>query len=313
MVIIGLDPHPSTHTASAIDESGKPLGSIRVDNTEEGHERLLEWSARFEERAWAVEGATNPFISGWVADLLTAGERVSSISPSLTSQYRSKGTRRKNDEIDALNCARALLANPSLPAHDPPEKQRDLQRLSRTRKRLADDLKANRMAATELEEGSALEEILLKLIGDLGEGIKRIERMMGSLLKEVMPEIVDIQGVGKVLGATILAEVGNPDRFPDEDKFASYCGAAPIDRSSGKNKRVRVNPSGNRTMNWVVHMISRVRLRVDPRSRELVERKQREGKTKREAIRVLKTCIAREVYRTLKRIHEKRRFLALDA
>lgn len=313
MVIIGLDPHPSTHTAAAIDESGKPLGSIRVGNTEKGRERLLEWSASFEERAWAVEGATNPFISGWVADLLTTGERVYSISPSLTSLYRSKETKSKNDEIDALNCARALLANPELPTHDPPEKQRDLQRLSRTRKRLADDLKANRMAATELEEGSALKEVLVKLIRDLEEGIKRIEKIMGSLLKEVMPEVLGIVGVGKVLGATILAEVGDPDRFRTEDSFASYCGAAPIDRSSGKNRRVRVNAGGNRTMNWVMHIISQVRLRIDPRSKELVERKQREGKTKREAIRVLKTYIAREIYRTLKRIHERRRFLALDA
>ncbi len=59
-------------------------------------------------------------------------------------------------------------------------------------------------------------------------------------------------------------------------------------------------------MSWVVHMVSQVRLRVDPRSRELVERKQREGESLREAIRILKTYIARELYRTLRRIQEKR-------
>lgn len=310
MTIIGVDPHPSTHTASALDENGKALASVRVENTDEGFTELLAFADGFEDRRWAIEGASNPFIAPWVAQLLADGERVFSIHPSLTSHYRSKHTRKKNDEVDAQNCARALLANPETPPFAPCEKQRDLQQLSRTRKRLAEDLKANRMAAKELGGGSTLKAVLEGLIGKLEEGIGRLEKEMVGLVKEVMPEILGIVGVGKVLGATILAEVGDPSRFEGADRFASYCGAAPIDRSSGKNKSVRVNPGGNRTMNWVLHMVSQVRLRVDPRSRELVERKRREGKSLREAIRVLKTYIARELYRTLRRIQEKRRFLA---
>ena len=57
-------------------------------------------------------------------------------------------------------------------------------------------------------------------------------------------------------------------------------------------------------MNYVLHMIAQVRLRTDGgRSRALVERKQREGKTLRAALRVLKTYIARELYRRLKAMH----------
>lgn len=134
-----------------------------------------------------------------------------------------------------------------------------------------------------------------------------------ALVGEVMPEVLEIQGVGKVLGATILSEVGDIERFRDQHGFASYCGAAPIERSSGQTRRVRVNSGGNRTMNWVLHMICQVRLRIDSRSKELVERKQREGNTKREALRVLKTYIARELYRTLKRIRKKRQSVALGA
>jgi len=59
-------------------------------------------------------------------------------------------------------------------------------------------------------------------------------------------------------------------------------------------------------MNYVLHMIAQVRLRTDERSRILVERKMREGKTLRAALRVLKTYIARELYRTLKTIRQAR-------
>ena len=66
-------------------------------------------------------------------------------------------------------------------------------------------------------------------------------------------------------------------------------------------------------MNYVVHMMAQVRLRCDPRSKELFERKQREGKTKRAALRVLKTYIARELYRKLKAFEENRESLAIGA
>jgi hypothetical protein len=59
-------------------------------------------------------------------------------------------------------------------------------------------------------------------------------------------------------------------------------------------------------MNYVVHMIAQVRLRLDEDSRALVERKQREGKTLRAALRVLKTYIARELYSKLKSMQRSR-------
>lgn len=114
-----------------------------------------------------------------------------------------------------------------------------------------------------------------------------------------------IRGVGPVLGAMILAEVGEVSRFASVDKFANYCGG-PTERSSGKNARASVNSGGNRTMNYVVHMIAQVRLRTDERSRALVERKQREGKSLRAALRVLKTYIARELYRRLRAMQRSR-------
>ena len=115
MITLGLDPHPGSHTVVALDESGVSLGHLTVANTEEGLTRLHEFSVQFTARRWAVEGAGNHFISIFVGQLLSRGESVFSISPSLTSQYRARRGRKKNDIIDAANVARVLLANPQLP------------------------------------------------------------------------------------------------------------------------------------------------------------------------------------------------------
>ena len=304
--VIGVDPHPNTHTACVVDENGKLVDTLRVKNTEEGFQELRGWADGFEGRVWAIEGASNPFVCCWVKELLQAGEEVVNIAPSLTSQYRARHSRKKNDSVDAHNAARALLANPLLPPYTPPPEQRRLQVLSRTRRRLAVQLKANRMALKDMPEEFLEErEVLKEIVHCLCEKLKRLEALMGQILNTSAPEILKIQGVGPVLGATIVAEVGEVSRFASVDKFASYCGG-PTERSSGKNSRASVNSGGNRTMNYVVHMIAQVRLRIDERSRALVERKQREGKTLRAALRVLKTYIARELYRKLRAMQRPR-------
>ncbi len=204
--VIGVDPHPDTHTAAALDENGKVVDTLRVANTDEGYEELLEFAGRFEERRWAVEGAANPFVAPWVAQLLAASEAVTNIHPSLTSQYRARRSPKKNDEVDAANAARALLANPGLPAHTQCAQQRRLQVLSRTRKCLARDLKANRMALKDIPGDCPQErQILQELVSHLSEHVKELEELMGELVKESTPEILELRGVGPVLGATILA------------------------------------------------------------------------------------------------------------
>lgn len=325
MIIIGIDPHPATFTAALLDaSSARVLHTLEADNSEEGHELLHLWvrehSDGNDERRWAVEGAGNPFVAPLVAELLARGEHVTDIPPSLTSQYRSRRGSKKDDAVDAQNAARALLANPSLPAYDPGPNRRRLQVLTRNRARLADELKANRMALKALPaiEGSQPDQqprdILGEIVACLAQQIKRLDALLGELIEETCPPISDLRGVGAVLGATILAEVGNVRRFEDESAFASYCGAAPVSRGGGKNNsRVAVDSGGNRRMNYVLHMMAQVRLRTDLRSRELFERKQKEGKTKRAALRVLKTYIARELYRKLEAFEKDRQMLASGA
>jgi hypothetical protein len=89
---------------------------------------------------WAIEGAGNHFIAVFVGQLLERSEIVYSIPPSLTSQYRARRGRKKNDLVDAENVGRALLANPQFkPLHNT-EQQRGLQELTRAQRRLSEQL-----------------------------------------------------------------------------------------------------------------------------------------------------------------------------
>ena len=119
MITLSVDPHPGTHTVVALDPNGSTLASITVPNTAGGLCQLNQFAVRFASRRWAIEGAGNHFIAVFVAQLLERSEIVYSIPPSLTSQYRSRRGRKKNDVVDAENVGRALLANPQMtPLHN---------------------------------------------------------------------------------------------------------------------------------------------------------------------------------------------------
>jgi transposase len=84
-----------------------------------------------------------------------------------------------------------------------------------------------------------------------------------------------------------------------EASFASLCGVSPIEASSGKVVRHRLNRGGNREANRALYMICLAQMRRDSRTQEYVARRTTEGKRKREFIRCLKRYVARDVYRVL--------------
>jgi transposase len=151
----------------------------------------------------------------------------------------------------------------------------------------------------ELTEHSPVRQILEQVIRTLVVQLKGLEKQLRVAVEALMPCLLDLPGVGAVVAGTLLAEVGHAQRFPSADHFASYCGAAPVERGSGQSSRMQINPGGNRRLNWALHIVALVRLRVDGRSKQFVERRISEGKTKRAALRLLKTYIAREIFKTI--------------
>ena len=116
-------------------------------------------------------------------------------------------------------------------------------------------------------------------------------------------------GLGAESASALLVAAGdNPERLRNEATFAHLCGASPIDASSGKHQRHRLNRGGDRQANSALWKIVITRMVYDPRTRDYIERRMKEGLTKKEAIRCLKRYIAREVYNHLPRTQ-----LALDS
>ena len=135
---------------------------------------------------------------------------------------------------------------------------------------------------------------------ELEEEITEIDAILKSLVNETAPELVATLGIGTDAASALLVAAGdNPQRLRNEAAFAHLCGASPLDASSGKNERHRLNRSGDRQANSALWKIVLTRMVYDPRTTEYIDRRMREGKTKKEAVRCLKRYVAREVYNLL--------------
>ena len=110
---------------------------------------------------------------------------------------------------------------------------------------------------------------------------------------------MDLHGVGPVMAARVLADVGDVTRFADRNRFASWTGTAPLDSSSGEQNRHRLSRAGNRRINHMIHIAAVTQIRLDTEGRAYYRRKRAEGKKPLEAIRCLKRRISDAIYRQL--------------
>jgi transposase len=134
----------------------------------------------------------------------------------------------------------------------------------------------------------------------LSEEIAELDEQLDRLVAKAAPQLTALPGIGTDHAATLLSVAGdNPQRLKSEASFASLCRVSPIEASSGKVVRHRLNRGGDRDANRSLHLICVVRMRHDQRTREYVARRTAEGKSKREIMRCLKRYIAREIYRLL--------------
>lgn len=134
----------------------------------------------------------------------------------------------------------------------------------------------------------------------LNEEITLADARLRPVVTTVAPHTSALFGVGPEVAGQLLTTAGdNPDRMRSEQALAHLCGAAPIPASSGRTTRHRLNTGGDRAANSALHTIALVRMRYDPRTRAYVDRRTKEGLSKKEIIRCLKRYIVREVHTTL--------------
>lgn len=332
MIVIGIDSHKSSHTAVAADELGRQVATRTVAATSAGHAELLGWAARFSERRFAIEDCRS-FGRRLAADLLGAGEAVVWVPPKLMARARRSGREPgKSDPIDALAVARAALREPALPLARLEGPERELRLLVDHR----DDLVAERTRWVnrlrghlhELEPGSEppprsldrarvvadlevrlatregsvarLARAILARIASLTAEIDALEGEIAGLVGPRAPSLLALPGCGPLTAAKIVAETAGIGRFRSAAAFARWTGTAPLEVSSGRTVRHRLNRTGNRQLNAALHRIAITQLRLGGPGRTYVERRRAGGKTVREALRALKRHLASEVFRCLR-------------
>ena len=101
--------------------------------------------------------------------------------------------------------------------------------------------------------------------------------------------------VGVQTAAQLLITAGdNPDRLHSEAAFAAVCGASPVQASSGKAIRHRLNRGGDRAANSALWTIANNRLMHDPRSRAYAAKRTALGNSRNEILR----CVIGRVSRS---------------
>lgn len=164
---------------------------------------------------------------------------------------------------------------------------------------------AARLRPAKVGSCLAATKMALRILAQRHQGldveIELLDTELDRLTAEAAPNLRAMFGVGPELAGTLLvAAGGNPQRLASEGSFAHLCGAAPIEASSGKTKRHRLNRGGDRQANAALYRIVVVRLRYEQRTKDYMLKRTKEGKSKAEIIRCLKRYVAREVYVLLK-------------
>lgn len=136
-------------------------------------------------------------------------------------------------------------------------------------------------------------------VRDLDREIYELEKEINDRVRISRTSLTEIPGVGALVAARILAEVGDVYRFPSRNHFAAMNGTAPVPASSGRVIRHRLNRTGNRQLNRALHTVALTQARIDPRARAYLSRKLQEGKSWKESVRCLKRHLSDVVYRYL--------------
>jgi transposase len=331
-VTIGVDPHKASHTAAALDEHGQLLDQQRIAATLEGYQALREWAERWPQRCWAVEGAHG--VGRALAQRLVGdGEQVVDVPAKLAARVRvlSVGHGRKSDPHDAVSVAVAAMSVPQLRPvgvedqavvlHLLTKRRQDLvaartQTINRLHRLLVDlvpggarrNLTANRAAAllagvTPAGAPAVTRwQLAVDLIADvrnLEQRIAAVEARIKAAVAQSRTSLLELFGVGPVLAATFLGEVGNVRRFPSKHHFAAHTGTAPLEASSGQVVRHRLSRAGDRKLNHALYMMAMVQVRRPSAGQVYYRRKLAEGKSPKEALRCLKRRLSDAVYQRL--------------
>jgi len=331
MIAVGVDTHKHQHLAVAVDALGQLLAEITITTTLAGYRELLAWITGLEgEIRVGIEGAGS-YGSGLCEYLQDNGIIVFEVE---RPRHRERRTG-KSDRLDALLAAKKVLADDGLSTPRGHGKRVALQMLLvayrsviSERSRLYNQLQAlNVGAPATLRErigpakngaklaqrltgmrtrpnASPQENTTLQVLRDIANRTRALDvqaaaytRQIDALTRELAPTLIDTPGVGPITAGKLITF--NPARFTSEAAFARANGTAPQPASSGKTVRHRLSRGGDRQINTAIYTIALSRSVHHAPSRTYIQRRIKEGKTKREPMRSLSHDLCNKLSNTL--------------
>lgn len=335
--VVGVDTHRDTHEAELALPTGSPIAVCSISNDSNGFAELLAWigdHAPGPRVVVSIEGSRS-FGVGVARAVAAAGFVVVECEQPHRKARRGKG---KSDSIDAhLAVLTALRLDPArLPTPRADGDREALRILLGTRHELTGTAtaQANRLRALLLSDDDEtrqlarrpLTDAVLTLLAGRCEPaaagreqqvrhaeIRRLalavlaarreleanREQLQIIVDDLAPGLTQRRGVGPVSGAQVIVSFSHAGRCRNDAAFAALAGTSPVQASSGRTVRHRLNRGGDRALNCAIHTIALTRIRCCPTTKAYVARRTAEGKTSREIRRCLKRYIARELYRAL--------------
>ena len=333
----GVDTHLDVHVAAALDPIGGVLGVESFPVTPGGYRELFSWLCSFGLLAKVGVEGTGAYGAGLARYLARQGVAVIEVDRANRQARRHHG---KSDPLDAVEAARAAQSGRAGGVAKSRDGNVEAIRALLVARRSARAMRTKALVQIRHLGFTAPDQLRSRFAGvsalmlaSVAAGLRvhpgadpvayatrlairslgrralaleaeaaRIEAVLAPLVEVTAPDLVALHGVGVDTAAALLVAAGdNASRLHSEAAWAHLCGVAPVEASSGKITRHRLNRGGDRQANSALWRIVMVRMSSEPRTRAYVVRRSEEGRSKPEIIRVLKRYVAREVYHYLPR------------
>jgi transposase len=333
--VVGVDTHLDEHVLAVVAApSGAVVARRAVGANARGYSAALRFAgeAAGGARVWAIEG-TGSYGAGLARYLAGRGETVLEVSRTPRAERRLRG---KDDSLEAARTARAALASETLALPRSGER-REALRLLLVARRSAVDVRREALGqlrgvivtapdglreelrtlpvgrllerCSRLRRSSAMnaDEVATRLVlRSLARRIQaatveaaELEQELLGLVRALAPRLLDEPGVGPIVAAQLIVAWSHHGRLHSEAAFARLAGDAPIPASSGQTTRHRLSRGGDRQLNRALHTVVLHRRQHDPTTKNYIAQRIAEGKTRRDATRLLKRYLARHLYRLL--------------
>ena len=332
--VVGVDTHRDEHVLVVVGPAGAVVAQRSVRASASGYAAALRFANTHANgaRVWAIEGAGH-YGAGLARHLSGRGETVAELGRGPRDERRLRG---KDDSLDAIRAARTALASETL-AMPRAGQRREALRLLLLARRGAVDVRREALvqlrsvvvtAPDRLREqlrGLPAQRLIVRcsrlrrsssappdelatrqVLRSLARRIEAASNEAAELEREILahvralaPQLLDEAGVGPIVAAQVIVAWSHHGRVRSEAAFARLAGAAPIPASSGQTTRHRLSRGGDRQLNRALHTVILHRRLHDPATQTYIARRVAEGKSRRDAVRLLKRYLARHLYRVL--------------